>query len=116
MAFNDLVATGLLRRLRARGITVPDDLSVVGFDDTFVAALTQPPLTTCRADLRGMGSRAVDLLGGLLSARRTASRPAGDAPAGGGVPRQDLHHEHVELAVELVVRDSTTDAPERSPR
>src|SRR6478735_3471121 len=46
LAYNDLVALGLVARLRERGVDVPRDLSVVGFDDTFVATLASPPLTT----------------------------------------------------------------------
>ncbi|MEG3616108.1 LacI family DNA-binding transcriptional regulator [Isoptericola haloaureus] len=62
LTFNDLVAVGLVDRLRARGLDVPRDLSVVGSDDSYVASLVSPPLTTLRADLRALGRAAVDLL------------------------------------------------------
>lgn len=87
VTYNDLVAIGLMERLRSRGLEVPRDLSVVGCDDTFVAALASPPLTTLSADLHEMGARAVDVLVALL---------AGEDPPPAG-----------ELPVELVVRGST---------
>jgi len=62
ITFNDLVAVGLVGRLRARGLDVPGDLSVVGCDDSYVASLVTPALTTLRVDLRAMGRAAVDLL------------------------------------------------------
>lgn len=62
ITFNDLVAVGLVDRLRRRGLDVPADLSVVGCDDSYVASLVTPPLTTLRVDLRAMGRAAVDLL------------------------------------------------------
>jgi LacI family transcriptional regulator, repressor for deo operon, udp, cdd, tsx, nupC, and nupG len=59
VAFNDLMALGLIRELVARGLRVPDDVSVAGFDGIFVAELTTPALTTVAAPLRLMGSTAV---------------------------------------------------------
>jgi LacI family transcriptional regulator len=87
-AGSDETALGVIEAARARGLRVPEDLSVVGFDDTPVARLAAPPLTTVRQPLREMGAVAV----------RTTLRLA----AGEGV---DSHH--VELATELVVRQST---------
>jgi LacI family transcriptional regulator len=87
-AGSDETALGVIEAARARGLRVPEDLSVVGFDDTPVARLAAPPLTTVRQPLREMGAVAV----------RTALRLAN----GEGV---DSHH--VELATELVVRQST---------
>jgi LacI family transcriptional regulator len=87
-AASDEMAAGLLEAARSRGLQLPQDLSVVGFDDTQVARLTSPPLTTVRQPLREMGAVAL----------RTALRlAAGD--------KLDSHH--VELATELVVREST---------
>jgi LacI family transcriptional regulator len=82
------MAAGLLEAARSRGLQLPEDLSVVGFDDTQVARLTSPPLTTVRQPLREMGAVAL----------RTALRLAAGE-------KLDAHH--VELATELVVREST---------
>ncbi|MFE4692332.1 LacI family DNA-binding transcriptional regulator [Streptomyces sp. NPDC056749] len=60
---NDLMASGALRVLRERGLRVPEDVAVVGFDDmTSVAEATDPPLTTVRQDVEGMGRLMVRLL------------------------------------------------------
>ena len=91
-AGSDETALGVIEAARTQGLRVPEDLSVVGFDDTPVARLAAPPLTTVRQPLREMGAVAV----------RTALRLA----AGGSV---DSHH--VELATELVVRQSTAPPP-----
>ena len=87
-AANDEMALGILEAARTRGIRVPDDLSVVGFDDTEVARVASPPLTTVAQPLRRMGAMAL----------RFALR------LGAGEP---LDSPHVELATELMVRDST---------
>lgn len=62
LAYNDLSALGLLARWAELGVRVPDDLSLVGFDNTFVAELASPPLTSVGADLRMFGENAVALL------------------------------------------------------
>lgn len=60
---NDLMASGVLRVLRERGLRVPEDVAVVGFDDmASVAESTDPPLTTVRQDVEGMGRLMVRLL------------------------------------------------------
>jgi LacI family transcriptional regulator len=87
-AGNDEIALGILEAARARGLRVPDDLSLVGFDDTEVARVSSPPLTTVAQPLQQMGAVAL----------RTALRLAAGE-------RVDSHH--VELATELVVRGST---------
>jgi len=90
-AGSDETALGVMEAARARGLRVPDDLSVVGFDDTQLARMASPPLTTVRQPLRQMGSVAL----------RTALHLASGE-------RVDSHH--VELATELVVRGSTAPA------
>jgi LacI family transcriptional regulator len=85
---NDEIAAGVVEAARTRGLRVPDDLSVVGFDDTQVAQMSSPPLTTVRQPLRDMGSVAL---------RTALQLAAGD--------RVDSHH--VELATTLIVRHST---------
>lgn len=84
----DETAAGVVEAARIRGLRVPQDLSVVGFDDTQLARYFSPPLTTVRQPLREMGGVAL----------RTALRMA----AG-----EKLDSHHVELATELVVRHST---------
>jgi LacI family transcriptional regulator len=59
---NDQMAIGVLRTLTARGIRVPDDTAVVGFDDIYPATLCDPPLTTVRQPIRGIGERACEQL------------------------------------------------------
>jgi DNA-binding LacI/PurR family transcriptional regulator len=61
-AANDQMALGLLHALSEAGLTVPGDVSVVGFDDIPEAAHLSPPLTTVRQDFEGIGRRAVDVL------------------------------------------------------
>jgi LacI family transcriptional regulator len=87
-AFNDMLAIGALQAARARGIRVPEDLSVVGFDDTFEASIVTPTLTTVRQPLAEMGRMAVALLVRLLGNQRIEAL-------------------HVELETKLVVRVST---------
>jgi LacI family transcriptional regulator len=93
-AFNDSIAIGALRAARDRGLRVPEDLSVVGFDDIEPAILVTPTLTTVRAPLSELGRTAVNVLVRLLEGR------ASETP-------------HIELATRLVVRESTA-PPRRS--
>ena len=65
---NDSLAVGVLKRLRVLGRRVPEDISLLGFDDIALAQHTMPPLTTMRVDLKGMGRSAVELLLGRLNA------------------------------------------------
>jgi LacI family transcriptional regulator len=59
---NDAIATGCLEVLAEMGLRVPDDISVVGFDDTLAARTTVPQLASVRQPLRDMGRRAVEVL------------------------------------------------------
>jgi LacI family transcriptional regulator len=90
--FNDKAAVGALTAARERGLRVPEDLSLAGFDDIDLAQATQPMLTTVRQPLQEMGRMAVTLLVRLLE-------------------RHQLQALHVELATELVVRGSTGPVP-----
>jgi LacI family transcriptional regulator len=92
VCFNDQSAVGALRAAAARGLRVPDDLSVAGFDDLELSRATTPQLTTVRQPLGEMGRIAVSLLVRLLE-------------------RHKLDALHVELATELVVRGSTGPVP-----
>ncbi|MFD2026823.1 LacI family DNA-binding transcriptional regulator [Promicromonospora aerolata] len=90
VAFNDLMALGILDRLRHRGVDVPGEMSVVGFDDVQLATLVSPALTTVHAPLARLGRRAVDLLIARLR---------------GGTPTT------TQLPVELTIRGSTGPVP-----
>jgi DNA-binding LacI/PurR family transcriptional regulator len=61
-AASDLIAVGAMRALAAAGLTVPGDVSVVGFDDIAAASLASPPLTTVMQDVRAAGAALVDAL------------------------------------------------------
>jgi LacI family repressor for deo operon, udp, cdd, tsx, nupC, and nupG len=74
MAYNDLLAIGLMQELQAAGILVPDALSIVGFDDIFGADFTTPPLTTIRSPLGESGSLAARLMLDLLAGSRQDTR------------------------------------------
>ena len=88
-AANDVSALGALRALNESGRRVPDDVSVVGFDDLWLAAYLTPPLTTIRQPLTEIGRRATELLIDVLQGKRR--------------PRRVRHI----LRPELVVRGST---------
>jgi alanine racemase len=92
LAMSDAMAIGAIRGLRDRGLSVPTDVSVVGFDDIELAQTTDPPLTTIHQPIRGKGEAAVRLLLDLIADR--------------SVPP-----EHRRLATELIVRASTAVAP-----
>ena len=94
-AGSDLQALGVLRAARERGLRVPEDLSVVGYDDLPVAAWIGPPLTTVRQPLREMAATA---------ARMVLDLARGDQPT----------NLRIDLATELVIREST--APPRTRR
>jgi LacI family transcriptional regulator len=66
-ASSDYLAVGLLEALRERGIHVPVDMSIVGFDDMEFASLLMPPLSTLRQSARGLGRTGVDILLARLS-------------------------------------------------
>jgi LacI family repressor for deo operon, udp, cdd, tsx, nupC, and nupG len=66
LAFNDLLAIGMLKRLAERGLRVPADMSVVGCDDIFGADFCHPTLTTLTAPIERAGRVATDMLLDLL--------------------------------------------------
>ncbi|MGP4079250.1 LacI family DNA-binding transcriptional regulator [Pseudalkalibacillus sp. R45] len=61
-AANDLLAIGVIQGAREKGLNVPEDLSVVGFDDTILATITVPMLTTVAQPINAMGNKIVDVL------------------------------------------------------
>jgi LacI family transcriptional regulator, galactose operon repressor len=92
VAFNDKMAIGAIQAARERGLSVPADLSVVGFDDLDLSRSITPSLTTVRQPMEEMARVGVALLTRLIEGR----------------PIDALH---VELATELVVRESTGPPP-----
>lgn len=90
VAHNDLLAIGVLKRLIERGIGVPDEMSVVGFDDIFAAALCSPSLTTLGGVHADVGRGAVEL---LLESMRPARGETAVAPPQLIVPSQLLVRE-----------------------
>ena len=62
VAYNDLMAIGLMRSAQERGYTIPADLSIIGFDNIFGSDFTSPPLTTIQMPLNEVGARAVESL------------------------------------------------------
>jgi LacI family transcriptional regulator len=90
--FNDIAAIGAIRALKEAGLTVPGDVSVVGFDDIQSAAYSTPSLTTVRQPLLEMGKRGAQVLLDRI-ANREKQYPA-----------------EIVMAPELVVRESTGQA------
>lgn len=92
-AFNDISAIGAIRAVREAGLRVPEDVSVIGFDDIPSAAFQNPGLTTIRQPLQTMGTLAVEHLLGRIREKLDQSSP-----------------ETVTVEPELVVRKSTAPA------
>jgi DNA-binding LacI/PurR family transcriptional regulator len=92
-AFNDISAIGAIRALRESGRRVPDDVSVVGFDDIQAAAYQNPALTTVRQPLRRMGELAAQTI-----TSRVESGPTGP------------HPRIIHVDPELIVRETTAPA------
>jgi DNA-binding LacI/PurR family transcriptional regulator len=89
--YDDLTALGALRAIHLRGLRVPADISIVGFDDLLVASYTEPPLTTIRQPNRAMGRLAAETLFNLLAGKRPPDTQR--------------------LPTELIVRESTAPPP-----
>jgi DNA-binding LacI/PurR family transcriptional regulator len=87
VAITDLLALGALRGMKEAGLRIPEDVSVVGFDNTYISEFTDPPLTTINIPKDQLGETAVDL---LLSAIQDK-----------GVGRE------LTLSTKLIVRSST---------
>lgn len=73
IAYNDLIAIGLMRAAQEAGLSVPGRLSLIGFDDIFGSDFTSPPLSTIRTPLGPMGERAVRRLLGDTAAPESAA-------------------------------------------
>ncbi|WP_460650520.1 LacI family DNA-binding transcriptional regulator [Kribbella endophytica] len=92
VCFNDKVAVGTYHAARERGLAVPGDLSVTGFDDIDLSGAIDPPLTTVRQPLQEMGRIAVTQLMRVLDGHRPEAL-------------------HLELATQLIIRGSTAEPP-----
>jgi DNA-binding LacI/PurR family transcriptional regulator len=103
VCYNDMTALGAMRAVRARGLRVPEDVSVTGFDDLFFAAYLTPALTTVRQPMRHMGQMAMENLFKLMSAL-----PSGVTS---GLTSGHDSVVQVKVAAELIVRGSTGKAP-----
>jgi LacI family transcriptional regulator len=103
VAYNDLMAIGAMRAVRAAGLRIPSDVSVVGFDNVDLSGYVDPPLTTIAQATSDMGRWAVTQLASELADRATA-RVAGAADSAGADSRKEAH---VVLPVWLEVRGST---------
>src|SRR5699024_5493483 len=90
---SDLMALGAVRAARSRGLAVPDDVSVIGFDDSPLMAFTDPPLTSLRQPVEAMSHAAVSSLVAEITG----------APA----PRSARR-----FVAELIVRGSPAAAPQ----
>ena len=73
---SDLMALGFLRALYEEGVRVPEDISVIGFDDNEFAAHVFPPLTTVRQSFSTVGARCMEILLGLIEGREVDTSPA----------------------------------------
>lgn len=92
IAANDVTAMRAMDAARARGLSVPQDISVVGFDDIPDASLCEPALTTVRQPLQAMGEAAMTMLLAMLDGRE--------------------HEQHLRMDTQFIVRSST--APPRA--
>lgn len=111
-AANDDMAYGVLDVAKMRGLRVPEDLSVIGFDDTAPSGSTHPALTTIRQPFHEMGQCAIELLLSLLDAQHPFSedwkkfavdyRPVSSVP----LEKQEEAPLQIQLPTELVVRES----------
>ena len=95
LAMSDAIAIGAMRAARELAVDVPDDLSIVGFDDIDLAAHVDPPLTTVHQPIRQKGADAVRLLLAEVEQRDGAQL------------------EHVRLETRLIIRHSTGPVPRR---
>jgi LacI family transcriptional regulator len=96
LAFDDMTALGCMRALTRAGIQIPEQCSVIGFDDVAPASLAVPSLTTIRQPMEAMGASAVEMV--LESIRA-------------GLERREFSVSHRKMMPELVVRESTSSAP-----
>ncbi len=118
ICFNDLVAVGVLERLRARKVAVPEDFSVAGIDNVSVCNAVSPTLTSVGVSQQRLGRTATELMLQKItrrtlpraSGRTKAAAEKGSAPTrnrASSMPDTSTAGNELELPIELVVRDST---------
>lgn len=88
ICYNDIMALGFIRELRRRGISVPGDVSVIGFDNSQTGQLTSPSLTSVAAPLDQLGQIAAQNLIAVIQGARSSQEP-------------------LSLPTRLIVREST---------
>jgi DNA-binding LacI/PurR family transcriptional regulator len=106
VAYNDLMAIGALRAVRARGLRIPADVSIVGFDDVEFASYVDPPLTTVAQDQATMGVEAVKALAAQLQADPVAATADTSRP-----PSPHGHGSVIRLPTVLRIRGTTGPPP-----
>ena len=94
-ASNDVMAMGVMDAVRDRNLRIPDDVSVIGFDNIHQSALVYPPLTTVHQPLEQMGRVATQMLLNMLKN-----------------PKNDVGR--IELPTELIIRSSTSAPKDRA--
>jgi DNA-binding LacI/PurR family transcriptional regulator len=92
LCYSDTLAVGVMRTARRLGISIPDELSVVGFDDARFAATLDPPLTTVHQDVTAKGTEAMAALTAAIAAKAAGT---------------DIETRRIVLPTHLVVRGST---------
>jgi LacI family transcriptional regulator len=89
-AANDMMALGCYDAALKKGLNIPDDIAVVGFDDIFISQYLNPPLTTVKAQIEDEGKKAAELLIEKIKSKSTNNHP-----------------KKIKIATELVIRNST---------
>ena len=89
MCANDSMAIGVMKKISGAGLNVPDDISVIGFDDINMAAHINPPLTTVSAPIKMIANQSFKMLNSLIRGEK-------------------LDNRHVALPAQLVIRRSCT--------
>jgi LacI family transcriptional regulator len=92
LLMNDFSAVGVVRAAKELGYRVPQDVSIIGFGDIPLAAMTDPSLTTVREPFQEMGNQAADMLLKMIQGKRIGAK-------------------HIILPVELIIRKSTGAPP-----
>ena len=114
--FNDISAMGAIRALRESGLRVPEDVSVVGFDDIRSAAYQNPSLTTVRQPLRKMGTIAAETVLHRICGPSPNGRPGqGSRGAAGRSASSKSAPQQITVAPELMVRETTGPARALEP-
>ncbi len=85
---NDTIAAGAVKAVLRAGLRVPEDIAIVGFDDSYISQVIEPELTTVRVDTQAMGRVAAQKLFDMIDGK-------------------DVSEKHVEIPTELVIRGTT---------